>query len=164
MRERWVRFIVRTINRRNALGHLDILFVNAGVAQFGPVESWSEADFDRSFATNVKGPYFLIQALIPIFSKSASIVLNTSINAQVGRAGRPGYSRQRRQPRTDRDATLREARHVGSGDEGNVQKQIPVGRFGDVSEVAKTVVFFASDEAAYIVGSELVIDGGMSNL
>jgi NAD(P)-dependent dehydrogenase (short-subunit alcohol dehydrogenase family) len=45
-----------------------------------------------------------------------------------------------------------------------VQKQIPVGLFGDVSEVAKTVVFFASDEASYIVGSELVIDGGMSNL
>ena len=45
-----------------------------------------------------------------------------------------------------------------------VQNQIPVGRFGDVSEVAKTLVFFASDEASYIVGSVLVIDGGMSNL
>jgi len=75
-----------------AFGHLDILFVNAGVAQFGPVESWSEADFDKSFATNVKGPYFLIQALLPIFSKGVSIVLNTSINAHIGMPNSSVYS------------------------------------------------------------------------
>ena len=69
---------------KNAFGHLDILFVNAGVADFGPLEQWSEAAFDRSVAVNVKGPFFLIQALLPILSNPASIVLNTSINAHIG--------------------------------------------------------------------------------
>jgi NAD(P)-dependent dehydrogenase (short-subunit alcohol dehydrogenase family) len=101
-------------------GRLDILFGNAGVAKFGSVESSSEADFDKSFATNVKGPYFLIQALLPIFAKGASIVLNTSINAHIGmlnssvysltkgalltlaktRTGRQRHSRQCCQPRS----------------------------------------------------------------
>ncbi len=75
-----------------SFGRLDILFVNAGVTKFGPVESWSEADFDKSFATNVKGPYFLIQAHLPIFAKGASIVLNTSINAHTGMPNSSVYS------------------------------------------------------------------------
>ncbi len=70
--------------RKNAFGHLDILFINAGVAEFGPLEQWDEAAFDKSVAVNVKGPFFLIQALLPILSKPASIVLNTSINAHIG--------------------------------------------------------------------------------
>lgn len=175
---------------KEAYGHLDILFVNAGIAQFGPVESWTEADFDKSIATNVKGPYFLIQALLPIFSSKASIVLNTSINAHIGMPNSSVYS-------ITKGALLTLAKTlsgelIGRGIRVNaispgpiatplygklgmseadakamadgVQSQIPAGRFGEASEVAKTVVFFASDEAAYLVGSELVIDGGMSNL
>ncbi len=46
----------------------------------------------------------------------------------------------------------------------SIQAQVPAGRFGDPSEIAKAVVFFASDESTFTVGSELVIDGGMSNL
>ncbi|MDR9773412.1 SDR family oxidoreductase [Rhizobium hidalgonense] len=180
--------VVRLV--KEAFGQLDILFVNAGVAQFGPVESWSEADFDKSFATNVKGPYFLIQALLPTFSKGASIVLNTSINAHIGMPNSSVYSLTKGALLTLAKTLSGEL--VGRGIRVNaispgpiatplygklgmseadmramaegVQKQIPVGRFGDALEVAKTVVFFASDEAAYIVGSELVIDGGMSNL
>lgn len=64
--------------------------------KFGRVESWSEADFDRSFATNVKGPYFLIQAHLPIFAKGASIVLNTSINAHTGMPNSSVYSLTKR--------------------------------------------------------------------
>ncbi|ARQ13761.1 short-chain dehydrogenase/reductase SDR family protein (plasmid) [Rhizobium etli] len=175
---------------KEAFGQLDVLFVNAGVAQFGPVESWSEDDFDKSFATNVKGPYFLIQALLPVLSKGASIVLNTSINAHIGMPNSSVYSLTKGALLTLAKTLSGEL--VGRGIRVNaispgpiatplygklgmseadmkamaegVQNQIPVGRFGDVSEVAKTVVFFASDEASFIVGSELVIDGGMSNL
>src|SRR5947209_1736630 len=52
---------------RRAFGGLDVLFLNAGVAALKPVEQWDEAAFDRSFSTNVKGPFFLIQALLPLF-------------------------------------------------------------------------------------------------
>lgn len=68
----------------NAFGHLDILFVNAGAADFRPIEQFDEAAFDRSVAVNVKGPFFLNQALLPILANPASIVLNTSINAHIG--------------------------------------------------------------------------------
>jgi len=173
-----------------AFGHLDILFVNAGVAQFGPIEGWSEAAFDKSIATNVKGPYFLIQALLPIFAKGAAIVLNTSINAHIGMPNSSVYSLTKGALLTLAKTISGEL--VGRGIRVNavspgpiatplygklvmseadskamasqVQSQIPVGRFGDASEVAKTVIFLASDEASYIVGSELIIDGGMSNL
>src|SRR5437868_4444791 len=61
---------------RQAFGGLDILFVNAGIAELGPVEQVDEAAFDRSVAINLKGPFFLIQALLPMFANPASIVLN----------------------------------------------------------------------------------------
>jgi NAD(P)-dependent dehydrogenase (short-subunit alcohol dehydrogenase family) len=69
---------------REAFRGLDILFVNAGITVLTPIEQWDEAAFDRNFAVNVKGPYFLIQALVPIFSNPASIVLNASTNAHIG--------------------------------------------------------------------------------
>ncbi|MDE1995767.1 MAG: SDR family oxidoreductase [Rhizobiaceae bacterium] len=175
---------------RAAFGHLDVLFVNAGIAEFGPVEQWTEAAFDKSIAVNVKGPYFLIQALLPIFSNPASIVLNTSINAHIGMPNSSVYALTKGALLTLAKTLSGEL--VGRGIRVNavspgpiatplysklgmseadskamaagILTQIPAGRFGNSSEVAKTVVFFASDEAAYIVGSEIVIDGGMSNL
>lgn len=175
---------------KEAFGTLDILFVNAGVAQFGPLESWQEADFDKSIAVNVKGPFFLIQALSPLFSQSASIVLNTSINAHIGMPNSSVYSLTKGALLTFAKTLSGEL--VGRGIRVNavspgpiatplhekfglseadakamasgIQSQIPVGRFGDSAEVAKTVVFLASDEARYIVGSEIIIDGGMSTL
>ncbi len=69
---------------RQAFGGLDILFVNAGVADLRPIEQWDEAGFDRSVAINLKGPFFLIQALLPILANPASIVLNASVNAHIG--------------------------------------------------------------------------------
>src|SRR5262245_18158629 len=65
-------------------GQLDILFVNAGVAELRPVSEWDEAAFDRSFAINVTGPFFLVRALLPIFANPSTIVLNTSVNAHIG--------------------------------------------------------------------------------
>ena len=69
---------------KQEMGQLDILFINAGVAKLLPVEEWDEAAFDRSFAINVKGPFFLVQALLPVFGPKASIVLNGSVNAHIG--------------------------------------------------------------------------------
>jgi len=117
--------------RRQTLGGIDILFVNAGIAELLPVEQWEEAAFDRSFAINVKGPYFLVQALLPIFANPASIVLNASVNAHIGMSGtsvygatkaallslsrtlstdRARHPRECSQPWSNIDAPLRQAR------------------------------------------------------
>jgi NAD(P)-dependent dehydrogenase (short-subunit alcohol dehydrogenase family) len=69
---------------RQEFGRLDILFLNAGIVEMAPLEAWDEGAFDRSFNTNFKGPFFLIQSLLPVFNNPASIVLMTSINSHIG--------------------------------------------------------------------------------
>jgi NAD(P)-dependent dehydrogenase (short-subunit alcohol dehydrogenase family) len=175
---------------KSAWGGLDAVFINAGVADFRNIEAFDEAGFDRSFAINVKGPYFLIQALLPLLHKPSSIVLNTSINAHIGMPNSSVYA-------ATKAAFLSMARSLSGeligrgirvnaispgpvstpifgkmglpaeqlqGMAAHIQSQIPLGRFGSPDEIAKAVVFFASDESSYAVGSELIIDGGMANL
>ena len=173
---------------RNAFGGLDVLFVNAGVADLRPVEQWDEAGFDRSFAINLKGPFFLIQALLPVFANPASIVLNASVNAHIGMPNTSVYSATK--------AALLSLARVLSGEfvsrgirvnavspgpiatqllnrlglseaelekvAASIRSQVPLGRFGAPGEVADAIVFLASDESAFAIGSELLIDGGMS--
>ena len=171
---------------RREWGGLDILFVNAGVAEFRPLDQWDEAGFERSFAINVKGPFFLVKALLPLFAKGASIVLNTSINAHIGMPASSVYAATKaallslaktlsgeligRGIRVNAVSPgpiatpLHGKLGMGEAEIKGLVSQIPAGRRGDPSEVAKAVVFLASDEAAFTVGSELVIDGGMSTL
>jgi NAD(P)-dependent dehydrogenase (short-subunit alcohol dehydrogenase family) len=171
---------------RKAFGGLDILFVNAGIGDFRPVQNWDEAGYDRSFAVNVKGPYFLVQALLPIFANPASIVLNTSINAHIGmpmssiyaatKAALSSFIRTWSGELIGRGIRVNAVSpgpiatplhgKIGMDDAGikELVKQIPAGRRGDASEIARAVVFLASDEAAFTVGAELTIDGGMSTL
>lgn len=175
---------------RQAFGQLDILFVNAGVADLRPVEQWDEVGFDRSFDTNVKGPYFLVQALLPIFANPAAIVLNTSVNAHIGQPNTCVYGATKAallsMARTLSGELIGRGIRVNAVSPGpittplydklglsaadlkavsaSIQSQVPVGRFGNPSEIAKAVVFLASDECPFAVGSELLIDGGMGNL
>lgn len=175
---------------RQAFGTLDAVFINAGVADFRPVEAWDEAGFDRSFAVNVKGPYFLIQALLPLLANPTSIILNTSINAHIGMPNSSVYAATKAalisMARTLSGELIGRGVRVNAVSPGPISTplygklglaeadlkamaagilaQIPAGRFGDPAEVAKYVVFLASDESRFTVGSELVIDGGMSTL
>lgn len=171
-----------------AFGKLDILFVNAGIADLRPVEQWDEAGFDRSFAINVKGPFFLVRALLPIFANPASIVLTASVNAHIGMANTSVYGASKAAflslTRTLSGELISRGIRVNAVSPGpistplyeklglpetalkevaaSIQKQVPAGRFGDPVEIAKAVVFLASDEASFTVGSDLLIDGGMS--
>jgi NAD(P)-dependent dehydrogenase (short-subunit alcohol dehydrogenase family) len=175
---------------KEAFAGLDAVFINAGIAELRPVEQWTPADYDRSFAINVRGPFFLVQALLPLLADPSSIVLNTSINAHIGMPTSSVYA-------ATKAALLSFARTlsgelIGRGIRvnavspgpistplygklglpaadldkmaGSILGQIPAGRFGEPSEIAKAVVFLASDESKFTVGSELVIDGGMSTL
>ena len=171
---------------REALGGLDVLFVNAGVGDFRPVEKWDEAGFDRSFAINVKGPFFLEQAMLPILANPTSIVLNTSINARIGMPTSSIYSASKAAlislARTLSGELIGRGIRVNAVSPGPVatplpdklgfdadaikslEAQIPLGRRGAPNEIGQVVVFLASDESAFTVGSEFIIDGGMSNL
>ena len=168
-------------------GGLDILFVNAGVAELRPLEKWDEAAFDRSFQTNVRGPFFLIQALLPVFRNPASIILNASINAHIGMPNTSVYGATKAAllslTRTLSGELIARGIRVNAISPGPIatplysklglseadlkatsealQNQIPARRFGKPSEIASAVVFLASDESTFTVGSELIIDGGL---
>lgn len=175
---------------RQAFGGLDILFVNAGIVELAPIEQVDEAAFNRNFANNVKGPYFLVQALLPIFANPASIVLNTSVNAHIGMPNSSIYAATKAallsMARTLSGELISRGIRVNAVSPGpistplygklglseanlkaaaaSIQSQIPLGHFGKPADIAHAIVFLASDESAFTVGSEFVIDGGMTTL
>ena len=173
-----------------AFGGLDTVFINAGVAQLKPVEQWDEAAFDRTFAINLKGPYFLLQALLPLLANPSSVVLNTSVNAHIGMPTSSVYAASKAGlislARTLSGELIARGIRVNAVSPGpvttplygklglstedldktaaSIRALVPAGRFGTTTEIAKAVVFLASDESAFTVGSELLIDGGMSGI
>jgi len=173
-----------------AFGQLDVLFVNAGIADLRPIDKWDEAGFDRTFNINLKGPFFLIQALLPHFANPASIVLNTSVNAHIGMAATTVYGASKAAllsfTRTISGELIPRGIRVNAISPGPIQtplygklglseadlkataagilSNVPAGRFGTATEIAKAIVFLASDESAFTVASELLIDGGMSGI
>jgi NAD(P)-dependent dehydrogenase (short-subunit alcohol dehydrogenase family) len=171
---------------KTELGGLDILFCNAGIVEMRPLEAWDEAAFDHSFNTNVKGAFFLIQKLLPLFANPASIVLNGSINAHIGMPNSSIYSATKAAlislARTLSGELIGRGIRVNTISPGPIDTplydkigmtqegasrllgQVPERRFGDAREIARAVVFFASDECAFSVGSELLITGGMGNI
>lgn len=177
-------------NVRQAFGGLDTLFINAGVVDLRPVAQFDAAAFERTFSINVKGPYFLIQALLPVFANPASIVLNASVNAHIGMPNTSVYAASKAAllslTRTLSGELISRGIRVNAISPGpistplygklglsdsdlkavsaSIQSQVPAGRFGTPSEVAHAVVFLASDESAFTVGSEFLIDGGMSGI
>jgi NAD(P)-dependent dehydrogenase (short-subunit alcohol dehydrogenase family) len=171
---------------RGTFGGLDVAFINAGVCDVRPLESWDETAFDYSIAANLKGPFFLVQALLPIFVMPASIILNASINGRIGLPSSSVYAATKAGlvslARTLSGELIGRGIRVNAISPGPVAtawddgfalpgalldelvSQIPAGRRGRTREIAQAVVYLASDDGAFTVGSEFVIDGGMSNL
>jgi NAD(P)-dependent dehydrogenase (short-subunit alcohol dehydrogenase family) len=169
-----------------AFGKLDVVFLNAGVAEFRPIEQWDEAGFDRSMSINLKGPFFLVQALLPILNNPASVVLNASINAHIGmpnsaiyaasKAGILSMARTLSGELIGRGirfnavsagpiaTPLHGKLGMGEKEIASLVAQIPAGRRGRPVEVAEAVLFLASDAGGFNIGSEIVVDGGMSAL
>jgi NAD(P)-dependent dehydrogenase (short-subunit alcohol dehydrogenase family) len=169
---------------------LDAVFINAGVAKFAPFADMDEAMWDQSFDINVKGAYFQIQALLPQLNDGAAIVLNGSINAHIGMPGSSVYAASKAAlislaktlsaellPRGVRvnvvspgpistqilDKLGLDAEALDAT-KAQLQGQIPLGRFGTTDELAATVLHLSARESAFIVGTEIVVDGGMSQL
>lgn len=170
--------------------HLDILFINAGVAKMAPFETVTEALYDETFDINVKGAYFTIQQLLPLFNDGGSIILNTSINSHIGMANTTLYAASKgalitlartlstellprrirvnaispgpvRTPLYDKFGLEKE--HADAVKEG-IAAQVPIGRFGTPQEIARIATFFASEDSSFVIGAELIADGGMITL
>jgi NAD(P)-dependent dehydrogenase (short-subunit alcohol dehydrogenase family) len=169
---------------------LDAVFINAGVAKFAPLTNVDEALWDQTFDINVKGAYFQIQALLPVLNAGASIVLNGSINAHIGMPNSSVYAASKAAlislaktlsaellPRGIRvnvispgPVTTPIYNKLGldtaalKATAAQIQAQIPLGRFGTPEELASTVLHLSAPESAFIVGTEIIVDGGMSQL
>jgi NAD(P)-dependent dehydrogenase (short-subunit alcohol dehydrogenase family) len=175
---------------RKKFGRIDALFVNAGVGKFIPLEEVTEAYFDEIMSTNVKGVFFTVQKAAPLFSKDAAVVLNASISAHLGMPASSVYGASKAAvlslARTlSADLLARGVRvnaispgpiatpifdRMGLSEEQARQTkeaigaQVPLKRFGRPEEIAAAVLFLASDESRFVVGTELVVDGGMMEI
>ncbi|HJX90916.1 MAG TPA: SDR family oxidoreductase [Pyrinomonadaceae bacterium] len=175
---------------KKEFGKIDVLFVNAGVGKFLPIESVDEEFFDQIMDINFKGAYFTIQKALPLLNDNASIILNTSINAHIGMPNTSVYAASKAALITL--ARTLSAELIGRGIRVNavspgpvttpifdklglapqdlqklaqsVQVKVPMKRFGLPEEIAKTVLFLASSDSSFLLGTEIVADGGMSQL
>ena len=175
----------------NAYGKIDVIFANAGVAQFAPSDQITEDFFDNQFNINIKGPAFLVKEAIPNMNDGGNIIFNTSIVHQKGFEGASVYSATKGAlrayarvltselaPRNIRVNSIAPGpigtpiynKMEGMTDEmvqemgKSFAENVPLKRFGASEEVAEAAVFLASDDASYINGIELEIDGGMSQI
>jgi len=175
---------------RKEKGKLDIVFANAGVARYAPLGAITEDFFDSIFDINVKGVLFTVQKALPALRDGGSIILNASIVASKGLSSNSVYSATKAAVRsfartwtTDlKDRRIRVnavspgpidtpglSELLASSETGEQRKKmisttVPLGRFGRPEEIAKAVVFLASDDASYITGVELFVDGGFAQV
>ncbi len=175
---------------RNEKGRLDVLFANAGGGGIAPLGQITEEHFDTTFATNVRGLLFTVQKALPLMSAGASIVLNASTTSTVGTPAFSVYSATKAAVRSfarnwslDLKGRGIRVNAISPGvvptpgydllgltaeqvrDFIDVQVQnIPLGRVGTPDEIAKAVVFLASDDSSFVTGIELFVDGGMAQI
>ncbi|MBB2973453.1 glucose 1-dehydrogenase [Mesorhizobium sp. RMAD-H1] len=171
-------------------GRVDILFANAGTGKPQPFERTTEEEFDLVVDTNFKGTFFTVQKLAPLMTTGGSVVLNGSMQSIKGFPGFAVYAATKAAIRSlARTMTAELAakgirvnaiapgvidtdliRKVGLSEEQiaafnqQAHAQIPLARSGSAEEVAKVVLFLASDEASYVSGVELTIDGGWTQV
>jgi NAD(P)-dependent dehydrogenase (short-subunit alcohol dehydrogenase family) len=172
------------------VGKIDVLFANAGVGKFAPYTASSEALYDELFAINVKGVYFTLQKAIPHLKDGASVILNTSIVSTKGQPNMSIYAATKAAVRSFARTAATELveRNIRvnavapgpiatpifgrsglteeqiEGFKAGIKERVPLRRIGRPEEIAGAVAFLASDDASYITGIELNVDGGMASL
>ena len=171
-------------------GRVDILFANAGVTWAAPFEQITPDNLNGQMAINFAGPFFLVQKLAPHLNDGASVVFTTSCLDQLGMPGMSVYSASKAALRSLARSLSAELKDRGirvntiapgpietpiysklgmSEDDlaamaEGIKAQVPIGRFGTADEIAKVAVFLASDASSFMLGEEVTVDGGWSNL
>jgi NAD(P)-dependent dehydrogenase (short-subunit alcohol dehydrogenase family) len=171
-------------------GRLDIVFANAGIAKYAHFGEISEELYDSIFGINVKGLLFTAQKALPLMPDGATIILNASVVGSKGLPSNSVYSATKAAVRsfartwtTDlKDRHIRVnvvspgatdtpgarellgSSQVGEQRRKTISTSVPLGRFGTPDEIAKAVVFLASDDSSYVSGVELFVDGGFAQV
>jgi NAD(P)-dependent dehydrogenase (short-subunit alcohol dehydrogenase family) len=154
------------------------------------LEDWDEAAWDRLLQTNLKGPFFLIQALLPLLANPSSVILCGSVSARIGLAQSSAYAASKAgllslartlsgeligrgirvnglSPGPTETAALGKLGLPPAQEQAlrtTIGQLVPLGRLGTPWELAKAAVFLASDESTFVVGTELLVDGGVGNI
>jgi NAD(P)-dependent dehydrogenase (short-subunit alcohol dehydrogenase family) len=175
---------------RERHGRIDVLFINAGTAAPAPFESVTEADFDQQLGVNLKGVFFTIQKALPLLKPGAAVIVTTSIANQLGSPHFAVYGAAKAALRalvkslgvgligrgirvnaispgpiaTPMFDRLGLPEEVAAAKKREIAAKSPSARFGSADEIAKAALFLACSDASYIVGEEIVVDGGMSLL
>jgi NAD(P)-dependent dehydrogenase (short-subunit alcohol dehydrogenase family) len=174
---------------RDKFGGIDALFLNAGVGQFMPLEQITEAFFDGTFDVNVKGLLFTVQKALPLMKPGSAIVLNASINGHKAMPNASVYAASKAavislaknlsielvdrgirvnsiSPGPIESALL--ARNLSSEDlkqtKDWIRSQVPMKRFGTPEDIAAAVLYLTSAESGFVIGADLIVDGGMETL
>ena len=175
---------------KETLGGLDALFLNAGTTLLAPAEQTDETTYDAMMDINAKGLFFTAQKLFPVLNEGATVVMNTSVNNQMGMAGSAAYAASKAAVRSFTRVLAGEwierGIRVNAISPGPVEtpiygklglppemlesfakdvgSKIPMKRFGKPEEIASVVLFLSSNDASFILGHELVVDGGWTAL
>nr|WP_314520338.1 SDR family oxidoreductase [uncultured Lelliottia sp.] len=169
---------------------LDAVFINAGDVTHGLLEEWREEAWDRLMGINLKGPFFLVQALLPLLNNPSSVILCGSVSARIGLPTSSVYAASKagllslartlsaellprgirvnglspgpvETPALNKLGLSAEAQKALQGD---IASLVPLGRMGTPQELAKAALYLASDESSYTVGIDLLVDGGTGSL
>ncbi|CAO3424663.1 SDR family oxidoreductase [Azospirillum endophyticum] len=180
--------VIEAVRERH--GRLDVLFANAGLGRAAPLEAVTEEQIDEQFGVNFKGLFLTVQKAAPLLGQGGSIVLTTSFLNAVGTPGLSILSATKAAVRSLARTLGAElaprgirvnavspgpistpfASKMGLGDQDltamaeSVEAQVPLQRFGEADEVARAALFLASSESSFITGTELVVDGGLSQV
>jgi len=171
-------------------GRLDIVFANAGIATFAPLGKITEEHFDSIFDINVRGVLFTVQKALPLLPDGATIILNASVVGSKGLSANSVYSATKAALRSFARTwtTDLKDRHIrvnavspgpidtpglndlvasaGAAEDRlkALSAGVPLGRLGKPDEIAKAIVFLASDDSSYVTGAELFVDGGFAQV
>ena len=174
---------------KQQFGNLDIAFANAGIGEFSSIADTSEELFNRVLQINLTGAFLTIKSALPLMQRGASIVVNGSIFELVGAPGGAGhYAASKAGMHAMVRAMATELSPLGirinvvaagpiktpisqrshrppeqvAAFVKKLELSVPLGRFGEAEEVAKVVLFLASDDSSYVHATEIVVDGGIS--
>src|ERR1700686_5491332 len=167
-----------------AKGKLDIVFANAGVAEFAPLDKITEEHFDKLFDINVKGTLFTVRKALPLLKDGGSIILTGSVAGVKGTAAFGVYGATKAAIRSFvrtwtsdlKDRRIRSnvvspgpintplANRQSADVIARMVSTIPMGRMGEPAEVAKAALFLASDDSSFVTGIELFVDGGRAQI